>query len=143
MNVEVNGTLYDVVITEDKLIINNREIQIGIKENEIIFKDKKFHLDFYEEGEESLLIINGMIYLVSKKSSIINTIKEIKAPISGKVIKILVQTESTVEKGESLVILEAMKMFNEIKSPRNGKIKNIFVHMNQLVKVGEVIIDFK
>ena len=145
MKIEINGTEYDVEIFKNKSIINNKEVIIENKEDDkIIIKNKEFHLDFYEEGEEqSLLIINGMAYTVSKKSSNKEIIKEIKAPISGKVMDILVQIESTVEKGQGLVIIETMKMYNEIKSPIKGKIKDILIHKNTSVKTGEVILIFQ
>lgn len=145
MKIEVNGTEYDVEIFKNKLIINNKEIIIeNKKDDEIIIDNKKFHLDFYEEGEEqSLLIINGMAYIVSKKSTNDKVIKEIKAPISGKVIDILVQIESTVEKGQGLIMIETMKIYNEIKSPIKGKIKDIIVHKNSSVKTGDVMLIFQ
>ena len=63
--------------------------------------------------------------------------------MSGQVSEILIQTNSKVEKGQGLVVLEAMKMFNEIKSPINGEIKNILVQKNQTVKSGETMIILK
>ncbi len=144
MRIEVNGTDYDVEIFGNKSIVNNREILIEkVKEDEIIIEDKKFYLDFYEEGEQSLFIINGMMYIIYKKSSNDQSIKEIIAPINGKVIDILVKIGSTVEKGENLFILEAMKMYNEIKSPIKGKIKSIPINKNQSVRAGEIMIVFE
>ena len=67
--------------------------------------------------EESLLIINGMAFVVSKKSIDEPVIKEIKPPMNGQVTDILIKFNSKIEKGQGLIILEAMKMFNEIKSP--------------------------
>jgi biotin carboxyl carrier protein len=140
MKIKVNGIEYDVEIFGKKSIINNKEIIIEIMDDKIIFENKEFYLDFYEEGErESLLIINGMAFVASKKSMDAQIIKEIKAPISGEIIDILIQNKSNIEKGQGLFILEAMKMYNEIKSPVNGRIKDILVHKNQSVKSGEII----
>lgn len=144
MRVEVNGIDYDVEVFKNKLIINNKEMMLEkIQEDEIVIEGKKFHLDFYEEGEYSLLIINGMTYVVYKKYSNNQVIKEITAPISGKVTDILIQIGSMIEKGDGLFILEAMKMYNEIKSPIKGKIKSILVNKNQSVKTGEIILVFE
>ena len=141
MKIKVNGTEYDVEIFGNKSIINNQEIKIEIKDDAIIIGNKVFYLDFYKEDEgESLLIINGMAFVVSKKSMDDQIIKEIKAPMSGKISDILIQSKSKVEKGQGLVILEAMKMYNEIKSPVKGMIKDILVNKNQSVNAGEIIL---
>ena len=63
--------------------------------------------------------------------------------MNGHVNDILVKVNSPVEKGQGLVVLEAMKMFNEIKSPIKGEIKNILVQKNQAVKSGETMIILK
>jgi acetyl/propionyl-CoA carboxylase alpha subunit len=142
LKVKVNETEYEVEIVGNKAIINGKEILIEIKDDTIIIGNKEFYLDFYDEGGdvESLLIINGMAFRVSKKSTDDQIIKEIRAPMSGQVTDILIQINSKIEKGQGLVILEAMKMLNVIKSPGRGIIKDILVHKNQAVKAKEILI---
>ena len=138
-------TEFDIEIFGNKAIINdNLEKKIEIKDDKIIMDNKEFYLDYYEEKEEeSLLIINGMAFVVSKKTIDERIIKEIKSPMNGHVNDILVKVNSTIEKGQGLVVLEAMKMFNEIKSPIKGEIKDILVQKNQAVKSGETMIILK
>ena len=144
MKIKVNETEYDIEIFGDKAIINDKETAIDIKDDKIIFGNKEFHLDFYDEQEEeSLLIINGLAFTVTKKSQDRQATKEIKAPMSGQVSEILIQINSKIEKGQGLVVLEAMKMFNEVKSPVRGMIKDILVHKNQTVKAGEIMLILK
>ena len=145
MKIKVNDKEFDIEIFGNKAIINdNLEKKIEIKDDKLIIDNKEFYLDYYEEKEEeSLLIINGMAFGVSKKTIDERIIKEIKSPMNGNVNDILVKVNSTIEKGQGLVVLEAMKMFNEIKSPINGEIKNILVQKNQTVKSGETMIILK
>jgi len=145
LKIKVNDKEFDVEIFGNKAIINdNLEKKIEIKDDKLIIDNKEFYLDYYEEKEEeSLLIINGMAFVVSKKTIDERIIKEIKSPMNGNVNDILVKVNSTIEKGQGLVVLEAMKMFNEIKSPINGEIKNILVQKNQTVKSGETMIILK
>ncbi|HXS60180.1 MAG TPA: acetyl-CoA carboxylase biotin carboxyl carrier protein subunit [Candidatus Sulfopaludibacter sp.] len=145
MKIKVNDKEFDIEIFGNKAIINdNLEKKIEIKDDKLIIDNKEFYLDYYEEKEEeSLLIINGMAFVVSKKTIDERIIKEIKSPMNGNVNDILVKVNSTIEKGQGLVVLEAMKMFNEIKSPINGEIKNILVQKNQTVKSGETMIILK
>ena len=145
MKIKVNDKEFDIEIFGNKAIINdNLEKKIEIKDDKLIIDNKEFYLDYYEEKEEeSLLIINGMAFVVSKKTIDERIIKEIKSPMNGHVNDILVKVNSTIEKGQGLVVLEAMKMFNEIKSPIKGEIKNILVQKNQSVKSGETMIILK
>jgi len=51
----------------------------------------------------------------------------IKAPMPGVVIDLLVEQGDTVEEGQTLLILESMKMHNEFKSPREAAVKDVRV----------------
>jgi glutaconyl-CoA/methylmalonyl-CoA decarboxylase subunit gamma len=67
----------------------------------------------------------------------------VRAPISGRVIDVLVQVGSNVTEGQTLIILEAMKMENQIKSPVSAKISEVKVDKGQSVKTGEVLVAFE
>lgn len=51
----------------------------------------------------------------------------VKAPMPGLIIDVLVEVGAEVELGQTLVILESMKMHNEFKAPRNATVKEIRV----------------
>ena len=146
MKIKVNGTEYNVEMIGNKAIVNDREIKLQINDDKIVIENIEYNLDFYGEGEvgeKSLLIVNGMAFMVSKEHTEDKIIKEIKTPMNGQVNEILIQVNDTIEKGQGLVVLEAMKMFNRIKSPVKGIIKEILVSKNQAVKSGETIIVLK
>jgi len=67
-------------------------------------------------------------------------VKEIKAPMPGKVLQVLVKSGDDIKSGESLLILEAMKMENVIKAPHDLKVKEVKVVLNQAVDKGAVLI---
>lgn len=70
-------------------------------------------------------------------------VRHIKAPMPGLVLSIAVEAGQTVHKGDSLLILEAMKMENIIKSPNDGVIKKITVTKGAAVDKGEVLLEFE
>ncbi|MEZ4919349.1 MAG: biotin/lipoyl-containing protein [Saprospiraceae bacterium] len=70
-------------------------------------------------------------------------INELKAPMPGLVLDVLVEVGQEVSKGDSLLILEAMKMENVLKSPGEGKVKSIQVNKGQAVEKGSVLLDFE
>ena len=144
MKIQVNGSIYDVEITGEKAKVNDKELIIKSNEDKITIEGKTFHLDFMEEGESSsLMIIDGMTYLVSKSSLTHTTLKEIKTPISGKIIDVFAENGSKVKEDQVLILLEAMKMEIQIKSHTTGTIKEIKASKGQSVKTGEVLLTFE
>jgi biotin carboxyl carrier protein len=57
----------------------------------------------------------------------------IKAPIPGQIVRVLVAVGDQVEVGQSLMILEAMKMENHVRAPRAGRVEQLNVVAGQAV----------
>ena len=64
---------------------------------------------------------------------------EIRTAMPGKVVRIIAQTGTSVEKGDGVIVVEAMKMQNELKSPKNGNVKEVRVAEGATVNSGEVL----
>ena len=64
----------------------------------------------------------------------------IKSNIQGMVLKVLVSRGASVKKGETLLVLEAMKMENPIHSPVDGRVTEIFVDTGDVVQNGDVLL---
>ncbi|HEX8608798.1 MAG TPA: acetyl-CoA carboxylase biotin carboxyl carrier protein subunit, partial [Pedobacter sp.] len=69
-------------------------------------------------------------------------VSEIKAPMPGMVLKVLVEEGAEVRKGESLFILEAMKMENIIKSIADVTVKTIKIQPGDKVEKGQILMLF-
>jgi len=63
----------------------------------------------------------------------------VKSNMQGMVLKVMTERGSTVKKGDTLIVLEAMKMENPIRSPRDGTVKEIFVDAGDVVQNGDVL----
>jgi biotin carboxyl carrier protein len=57
----------------------------------------------------------------------------------GKVVTILQAVGAPVEKGDGVLVVEAMKMQNELKSPKDGRIKEIRVAEGAAVSAGDIL----
>jgi biotin carboxyl carrier protein len=68
---------------------------------------------------------------------------QVKAPMPGLVLRILVEPGTEVQKDDKVMILEAMKMENVIKSPGHGIVKQILVQAGQAVDKNQLLIDFE
>ncbi|MCD6222148.1 MAG: pyruvate/oxaloacetate carboxyltransferase [Thermoplasmata archaeon] len=111
--IKVDGELYSVNVKSDAEVeIDGKKYKVEIAEVEA----KKNSMEKEEHGE-----------------------KVIKAPMLGMIIKINVKEGQRVKKGDTVAILEAMKMENEILAPADGVIKKINVKEGQNVNAGEII----
>lgn len=114
------------------------------------YEVKVLETDF--PGKKLTLQVNGNIYvaeisdtydqLVNKMGLTLDTqhkVDEIRAPMPGLVLQILVGPGEEVKRGDTLLILEAMKMENVIKSPGDGLIGQVSVEKGQPVDKGQVL----
>ncbi len=66
--------------------------------------------------------------------------QEIAASMPGKVVRLLVSAGDTVEEGQGLVVVEAMKMQNEMKSPKAGRVVEVRARPDATVGAGEILV---
>ncbi|MBV2128524.1 acetyl/propionyl/methylcrotonyl-CoA carboxylase subunit alpha [Arsukibacterium indicum] len=64
------------------------------------------------------------------------------APMNGTIVAIMTKAGASVNAGETLVIMEAMKMEYSIKAPKNGVVNEVFYAAGDLVKDGAELVDF-
>lgn len=67
----------------------------------------------------------------------------IKAPIPGLIARINVEPDQVVEAGQTVVVLEAMKMENEIRASRPGVVRQIHVKPGQTVTLNEALVEIE
>jgi biotin carboxyl carrier protein len=68
---------------------------------------------------------------------------QVKAPMPGRVVKLLVEVDQAVERGAPLAIVEAMKMENELHAPAAGKVLRVHVAPGQAVESGQLLIELE
>jgi biotin carboxyl carrier protein len=148
----------------DKNSVNGKENEwdlIEFRENTFhVIKDNKGYtavlVSFNAEEKTMVINVNGNDYEISikdrndlllqqlgiavKSSSVVQFIK---APMPGLIINISVAEGTEVKKGDTLLILEAMKMENVIKSPRDGKVKKVNVQLKNAVEKNQVMLEFE
>jgi acetyl/propionyl-CoA carboxylase alpha subunit len=65
--------------------------------------------------------------------------RPVKAPMPGRVVRVLVNDGQDVEEGEAIVVIEAMKMQNELRSPKAGRVVRVAVGVGDAVGAGDVL----
>lgn len=66
-------------------------------------------------------------------------VAKVRAPMPGKIVRILRRQGDDVEAHQGIVVMEAMKMQNEIRSPKRGKVAQLNVDEGDAVKLGDLI----
>jgi biotin carboxyl carrier protein len=61
------------------------------------------------------------------------------APMPGKIVRVLVSPGDSIEAGQGIVVVEAMKMQNEMKSPKTGRLLTLSAREGAAVSAGEVL----
>ena len=87
-----------------------------------------------EEPIDQLLAAMGI------KDALVHKVNDIKAPMPGLVLKVLVSQGQPIHKGDPVLVLEAMKMENIFKSATDATVKEIRVSPGTAVEKGEVLI---
>lgn len=110
-------------------------------------------LEYSQDGKELFLIINNEKLKLTLKDDLDQLIDEmgmndisddesgdVISPMPGLILKILVKEGDTVEKGDDLLVLEAMKMENLLQAPSSGTISSINCEISNSVNKGDLLI---
>lgn len=152
-----------------QILVNDQEIKVHSKDanalDMIKINDKKYHLikdnqnyqveivksDF--NAKTITLAINGNTHTIEITDAYDQMVKEmgltigasqkvndIKAPMPGLILDILVEEGQAIKEGDQLLILSAMKMENIITAPNEGVVKTIEVKKDAAVEKGQLLI---
>ena len=62
--------------------------------------------------------------------------QEITAPMPGRIVKVLVTEGQQVDRGQGMLVIEAMKMQNELRAPRAGRVERVYLNEGRGVESG-------
>ncbi|RZK76738.1 MAG: acetyl-CoA carboxylase biotin carboxyl carrier protein subunit [Pedobacter sp.] len=165
MKIKVNeGYTYEVEVGAEEIKINEVNAQIDARRlssvhTHVLYQNRSYNVELVSENKDdktSVLKVNGNLYHVSIEdqydqllkqlgmdTAMASKVKEIKAPMPGLVLSVISFEGVEVIKGDSILVLEAMKMENIIKSPADGKIKKVLVGKGDKVEKNQVLIQFE
>jgi biotin carboxyl carrier protein len=133
-------------------------LKLNDKAQHIIREGKSYNVEmveFDQAAKQGKFKVNGRIYDVNVATELdlllkqlgmenlnTNKIAQLKAPMPGLVLNILVREGDEVKKGDSLLVLEAMKMENIIKAPSDAVVKKVEVAKGDKIEKNTVLIHF-
>lgn len=147
------GSNEQIHVNGETIAVNNHTIATNV--NSLLINGRSFETvavpgsepktwDVLLAGEQyEVLVQDELSYRVSQaQAAAAANLGEVtvKSPMPGLIIKVPVALGEAVSKGQTLVILESMKMENELKSPRDGVVLNVYVDAGASVEKGQKLI---
>jgi methylmalonyl-CoA carboxyltransferase small subunit len=77
------------------------------------------------------------------EEKVANEDKVCRSPVSGNVVRLAAQVGQSLQAGDILVVLEAMKMETNITAPAAGKIAAVRVAQGDAVQAGQIVVEFE
>lgn len=147
---EIGKSLYRVAIDGNDFLVDGKKT--GRTNYSLIVDNRSFEIEVDNSEDEYRVLVDGRnyhVHLVDERrvrvgggqSDIdLQGRQKVSVPMPGKVIAVLVSEGDNVERGQGLVIVEAMKMENEVRSPIAGEVKEIKVKPGDAVEGGAVLV---
>lgn len=158
-----NGS-HEIDVKDGKILINGKDSNVDlvkiaderyhILDNQHSYSLKVVNIDW--ESKIFTIQVNDNIYTLKLEDELdtllrkmgmsmagSDTLEDVKAPMPGLVLSVLVEVGQEVQKGDSLLILEAMKMENVIKAAGKGVVKAIKVNQKDAVEKNQVLIEME
>jgi len=146
----------------EKLTINGSHKDIKIFESEegftyLEYKAKRYLVEIVDKTQNKYtVLLNGVSYSFTIESPTsykrrkylakhkqTNKIEQVTAPMPGKIIEVLVEEKNKIKEGDSIIILEAMKMQNEIIAQVGGKVRKVLVKAGDNVCKDEPLVEIE
>jgi acetyl/propionyl-CoA carboxylase alpha subunit len=156
-SIELKGDSGSGNINGAEFLLDRIQIQPGVWH--VLHKNRSYTIiseGTDEDGKTFSLRVNGRPVKVGVKNKLDllmeqmgfnnqlgRKVNEVKAPMPGLVLRTVVNEGDQVKKGDTLLVLEAMKMENTIKSPGDGEVSKIQVNNGQAVEKGQILITFR
>jgi biotin carboxyl carrier protein len=151
---EQKGSLYHVKIDDREYLFDVTKVEEGVYS--VIYNGHSTNMEMIEGDKPNQYIVNTRSneysvevfdararYLLANKEDLNSEENVISSPMPGKIVKIMVKGGDVVEKGDTLIVVSAMKMESEYKSPMKGTVVNVFVKEEDTVNGHQPLIELK
>lgn len=139
VHAEIDGRVYDLELREPEPGCYLFFRDAAVHECRVTKAHEGFDVSLHERNYAVTIVDPKRLRSGQDSDRHHHGLAEITAPMPGKVVRVQIETGTTVEKGTGIVVVEAMKMQNEMKSPRAGVVVSINVKPGDTVNAGDVL----
>jgi biotin carboxyl carrier protein len=144
----VNGTTahFDIVKVEEgffHVLHNNKSFRARVLENDATQKTFTIKINSNNYKVAIKDKYDELLHALGLDTMLSNKINDLKAPMPGLVLSILVEEGAEIKKGDNLLVLEAMKMENILKATADAKVKKVRATIGARVEKNEVLIELE
>lgn len=156
----INGEQYEVEIDNDGTILINGEVRdvdflnLGGSLYSVITENKSLEAVIDDEDNKIDVMMDGRLYetqvlderallMAQRRGGLGVSSGEVHSPMPGLIVKVTVEDGQTVAKGQTVVILESMKMQNELKAPADGTVTAIHVDAGKTVNKNDLLLEIE
>jgi biotin carboxyl carrier protein len=125
------------------LIHKNKSVQVKVIKRDFFNRTYSIRINAHVYKVNIHRPLDDLIKKMGYTSGSSKVIDSIKAPMPGIIVGLKIEKGQAVKEGDTLLILEAMKMENTILCPKNTVIKEIYVTVGDTVDKNKLLIDFE
>lgn len=148
LSLERQGNGYQAVVNEIPIEVEVLDSQPG--ELSLRLDGHPFTLYWASDGSQKWISVEGCTYLLEKpapqkqrKQSKQAVEDAVRAPMPAQVRAIQVKEGDLVEKGQTMLLLEAMKMEIRLQAPRPGRVARLLASEGQTVERNQILVEIK
>jgi acetyl/propionyl-CoA carboxylase alpha subunit len=146
ISIERQGEIYQATLDGQSYDLEVLDSQPG--QLDLLFAGRPISLYWANDGERKWVSLDGCTHILEKpdarraaRPGEQTTSGQIRSPMPAQVQEIRVSSQETVEKGQIILLLEAMKMEIRIQAPYPGRIKRILVEKGQTVHRDQPLVE--
>lgn len=124
---------------------NKYEVAVNSVENDVVnltLNGKDYAVAIEREKEEETTIAPLKTFSKDEAEAAPKS-KAVPSPLPGTILQVVAQAGQTVKRGDTIVVLESMKMENNIMAEKNGVIRAIHVEVGQNIMQGDPLFDLE
>ena len=154
----INDQQYEIEIDNDGAVLVNGEVRdvdflnLGGSLYSVITENKSLEAVIDDDEGKIAVMMSGRLFeaqvlderamlLMQRRGGQVARSGEVHAPMPGLIVEVTAAIDQAVTQGDTVIILESMKMQNELKSPADGVVRSIHVSAGQAVNKNDLLLE--
>ena len=156
----INNQSYEIEIDNDGGVLVNGEardvdfLNLGGSLFSVITENRSFEAVIDDDNDKIAVMMTGRLFetqvlderamlMMQRRGGQVSASGDVLAPMPGLIVEVTTEQGAEVSQGDTLIILESMKMQNELKSPADGVVRSIHVESGQAVDKSDLLVEIK